>query len=72
MIKEIELSIRVWTKAQIRSQLDFFQLPSNGLSFLIYQFNPMKVGMKVVQLCLIICEPMNYTVHGILQARMQK
>ena len=32
----------------------------------------MKVGMKVVQLCLIICEPMDYTVHGILQARMQK
>jgi len=66
VIKEIELSIRVRTKAQIRSQLDCFQFPSNGLSFLIYQFNPMKVGVKVAQSCLIICEHMDYTVHGIL------
>ena len=26
--------------------------------------------MKVVQLCLILCHPMDYTVHGILQARI--
>ena len=26
--------------------------------------------MKVSQLCPILCDPMNYTVHGILQARM--
>ena len=26
--------------------------------------------MKVAQLCPILCNPMNYTVHGILQARM--
>ena len=24
--------------------------------------------MKVVQLCLTLCDPMDYTVHGILQA----
>ena len=24
--------------------------------------------MKVTQLCLILCDPMDYTVHGILQA----
>ena len=26
--------------------------------------------MKVAQLCLTFCDPMNYTVHGILQARI--
>ena len=25
--------------------------------------------VKVAQLCLILCDPMDYTVHGILQAR---
>ena len=26
--------------------------------------------VKVTQLCLILCDPMDYTVHGILQARI--
>ena len=26
--------------------------------------------MKVVQLCLTLCDPMDYTVHGIFQARI--
>ena len=26
--------------------------------------------LKVAQLCLILCDPMDYTVHGILQARI--
>ena len=26
--------------------------------------------IKVVQLCLTLCDPMDYTVHGILQARI--
>ena len=29
----------------------------------------MKVKVKVVQLCPTLCDPMDYTVHGILQAR---
>ena len=28
------------------------------------------VKMKVAQLCLTLCDPMDYTVHGILQARI--
>ena len=28
--------------------------------------------MKVTQSCLTLCDPMDYTVHGILQARMQE
>ena len=30
----------------------------------------MKVKVKVTQLCLTLCNPMDYTVHGILQARI--
>ena len=29
-----------------------------------------KVKIKVVQLCLTLCDPMDYTVHGIFQARI--
>ena len=28
-----------------------------------------EVKVKVTQLCLILCNPMGYSVHGILQAR---
>ena len=28
------------------------------------------VKMKVAQLCLTLCDPMDYTVHGILQVRV--
>ena len=28
------------------------------------------VTVKVTQLCLTLCDPMDYTVHGILQARI--
>ena len=31
-----------------------------------------KVKVKVTQSCLTLCNPMGYTVHGILQARMLK
>ena len=30
----------------------------------------MKVVVKVAQSCLTLCDPMDYTVHGILQARI--
>ena len=29
-----------------------------------------KVKVKVTQSCLTLCDPMGYTVHGILQARI--
>ena len=29
-----------------------------------------KVKVKVLQSCLTLCDPMDYTVHGILQARI--
>ena len=30
----------------------------------------MKVKVKVAQSCLTLCDPIDYTVHGILQARI--
>ena len=29
-----------------------------------------KVKVKVAQLCLTLCDPMDYTVHGILQTKI--
>ena len=46
----------------IRGQLGFF-LQSHLQRLL-------KVKVKVTQLCLTLCNPMDYTVHGILQARI--
>ena len=31
---------------------------------------PLKVKVKVSQSCLTLCDPMDYTVHGVLQARI--
>ena len=47
------------------------------LIFLILTFcgtawHMVKVKVKVAQLCPAICDPMDYTIHGILQARILK
>ena len=31
-----------------------------------------KVKVKITQLCLTLCDPMGYTVHGILQTKILK
>ena len=36
----------------------------------IRAFQTLKVKMKVAQSCLTLCDPMDYTVPGILQARI--
>ena len=36
----------------------------------ILYFNLLKVKVKVAQLCPTLCDPMDYRVHGILQARI--
>ena len=36
---------------------------------LFYNFSLFRDWVKVAQLCLTLCDPMDYTVHGILQAR---
>ena len=44
-------------------------LIANNLPFTSYE-NTESVKVKVTQLCLTLCDPMDYTVHGILQARI--
>ena len=39
---------------------------SNGVNSTAF----LKVKVKVAQSCLTLCDPMDYTVHGILQARI--
>ena len=42
-----------------------------GALFVFSTFiNDLKVKVKVAQSCPIICDPMDYTVHGIFQARI--
>ena len=36
----------------------------------IHIYIHMKVRVQVAQSCLTLCDPMDYTVHGILQARI--
>ena len=43
--------------------MSFYPHPFYNIIFL-------KVNVKVIQLCLTLCDPMDYTVHGILQARI--
>ena len=43
-----------WTAVHVHAQLTYM----------------LGVKVKVTQLCLTLCEPMDYTVHGILQARI--
>ena len=33
-------------------------------------YSKLKVKVKVAQSCLTLCDPMDYTVHGILEARI--
>ena len=35
----------------------------------IFEWCHLVMKVKAIQLCLILCDPMDYTVHGILQAR---
>ena len=41
-----------------------------GLFVFLTFINDLKVKVKVAQSCRILCDPMDYTVHGILQARI--
>ena len=40
----------------------------SNVSFLVPFYAPSEV--KAAQSCLTLCDPVNYTVHGILQARI--
>ena len=41
-----------------------------AMDFPVVMYGCEKVKVKVVQLCLTLCDPRDYLVHGILQARI--
>ena len=54
---------------QLKEEISPFLLQYLLLSFLIFSRTP-KVKVKVTQWCPTLCNPMDYTLHGILQARI--
>ena len=62
-----------WKATEIQGAL--FLITSEMLVFIISlclfpKLLKWKVKVKVAHLCLTLCNPMDYTVHGILQARI--
>ena len=43
--------------------------PDNGFQFLVGKFSLLNYKSKATQSCPTLCDPMDYTVHEILQAR---
>ena len=55
---------------QVRKNYSEFQQKGQRFNEFNEHFEGLKV--KVTQLCLTLCDPMEYTVHGILQARIME
>ena len=60
------------TKAKQSSLLPNSPQPAFHSQTFIWYLPTCNVKMKVVQSCLTLCDPMDYAVHGILQARILK
>ena len=43
---------------------------ATGMEKYLLQLQGKKKKVKIIQLCLTLCDPMDYTVHEILQARI--
>ena len=43
---------------------------ATGMEKYLLQLQGKKKKVKIIQLCLTLCDPMDYIVHGILQARI--
>ena len=44
--------------------------PAQGLRAMQEALSPLKVKVRVTQSCPTLCNPVDYTAHGILQARI--
>ena len=56
------------SSTQVRKNYSEFQQKGQRFNEFNDHFEGLKV--KVTQLCLTLCDPMGYTVHGVLQARI--
>ena len=54
----------------LSSFFSFFAVSTHFLSHFFSFYLCLKLKVKVTQSCLTLCDPMDYTVHGILQARI--
>ena len=54
-------------KQEIRVNIDILGMSTHSYHL---EMVCVKVKVKVTQLCPALCDPMDYTVHGILQARI--
>ena len=57
-----------WTELMYNIKLNF----SVKISFMLFVLECWKVKVKVAQSCPTLCDPMDYTVHGIPPARIQE
>ena len=58
---------------QSLSHVQLFVTPMDGsmpVSSVVYSLPKVNMKVKVAQSCPPLCDPMDYTVHGILQARI--
>ena len=67
-LKGMECRAHRWLDSRERER-EFWE-ESRGPALLLLQNPLLKVKVKVTQSCPTLCDPMNYTVHGILQARI--
>ena len=67
--KESDTTDRLnWTELMYNIKLNF----SVKISFMLFVLECWKVKVKVAQSCPTLCDPMDYTVHGIPPARIQE
>ena len=69
----MEIEVNRMERKEIESaEIDDFKVLSGLLPHLIVTGKVGRLGMKVkvALLCPTLCDPMDYTVHGILQARI--
>ena len=59
----------LWSGSQMLTMLSTINLPI-FLRIMIVNYKWLKWSLKVAQSCPTLCDPMDYTVHGILQARI--
>ena len=61
-LKDLQISSKKWKPKK--------KDPTSSLKEILYCYKQVKVKVKITQLCPTLCDSMDYTVHGILQARI--
>ena len=70
MVFPIAQFLQLIGKYYVKKKLSKFFHRENSLSLYFISMDCRTLKVKVPQLCLTLCDPMDYTVHGILQSRI--